>query len=215
MMAGLRNCEHDISQASRGSVASRRRLAVLRTGLQVNCLNAGPGRSRQRTERHAGLRTPRRVGHEPWLGAAPGAGARWNSSSSMPGNPGACVPTPAAAGAAERLAARERGHQRARRHGARPRATVSADTKQFAQKGLVVSTSLVHRPDRPGRFAAASLEQNFTEVTGCPISGDAACARGFLERFAERRSAGPVASAEIDDLMRCSRSAPERLPRPA
>jgi hypothetical protein len=82
-----------------------------------------------------------------------------------------------------------------------PELQLSDDTKAFATKGLVVSTSLVHERMDQGEFAAASLESRFTDVTGCPLTGDAACARGFLERFAETAFRRPVASAEIDDLM--------------
>ena len=83
-----------------------------------------------------------------------------------------------------------------------PDLQVSADTKAFAQKGLVVSTSLVHDRMNQAEFAATSLSTRFTEVTGCPTAGDAACARGFLERFAEKAFRRPVASAEIDDVMK-------------
>ena len=83
-----------------------------------------------------------------------------------------------------------------------PELQISDDTKPFAQKGLVVSTSLVHERMDQGEFAAGTLDTRFTEVTGCPTSGDAACARGFLERFAEKAFRRPVDSAEIDDLMK-------------
>jgi hypothetical protein len=82
-----------------------------------------------------------------------------------------------------------------------PGLQLSADTKPFSQKGLVVSTSLVHDRIDQAQYAAASLDDRFTEVTGCPASGDAACARAFLERFAERAFRRPVASTEIDGLM--------------
>ena len=83
-----------------------------------------------------------------------------------------------------------------------PDVQLSDDTKSFATKGLVVSTSLVHDRMDQGAFAAASLETRFTDVTGCPTTGDAACARRFLERFAETAFRRPVASAEIDDVMK-------------
>jgi hypothetical protein len=82
-----------------------------------------------------------------------------------------------------------------------PALQLSADTKPFSQKGLVVSTSLVHGRLDQAEYAAASLDDRFTEVTGCPVTGDAACARGFLEGFASRAFRRPVISAELDDLM--------------
>lgn len=83
-----------------------------------------------------------------------------------------------------------------------PGLQVSADTKPFSQKGLVVSTSLVHDRLDQAEYAALSLDTRFTEVTGCPVAGDAACARGFLERFSARAFRRPVAGVEIDDLMK-------------
>jgi hypothetical protein len=82
-----------------------------------------------------------------------------------------------------------------------PALQLSADTKPFSQKGLVVSTSLVHGRLDQAEYAAASLDDRFTEVTGCPTTGDAACARGFLERFAARSFRRPVATEEVDGLM--------------
>jgi hypothetical protein len=82
-----------------------------------------------------------------------------------------------------------------------PALQLSADTKPFSQKGLVVSTSLVHGRIDQAQYAAATLDERFTDVTGCPETGDAACARGFLERFTARAFRRPVESAEIDDLM--------------
>jgi hypothetical protein len=52
-----------------------------------------------------------------------------------------------------------------------PGLRLSADTKPFSQKGLVVSTSLVHDRLDQAQFAAASLDTRFTEVTGCPMTG--------------------------------------------
>lgn len=82
-----------------------------------------------------------------------------------------------------------------------PALQLSADTKPFSQKGLVVSTSLVHGRLDQAEYAVTSLDDRFTEVTGCPTTGDATCARGFLERFAARAFRRPVASTEIDGLM--------------
>jgi hypothetical protein len=83
-----------------------------------------------------------------------------------------------------------------------PGLQLSADTKPFSQKGLVVSTSLVHGRLDQAQFAATSLDQRFTEVTGCAETGDATCARTFLEGFTERAFRRPVTSTEIDDLMK-------------
>jgi hypothetical protein len=45
------------------------------------------------------------------------------------------------------------------------------------------------------------LSARFTAVTGCPTTGDAACARDFLARFAEQAFRRPVSAEEVTDLM--------------
>ncbi len=82
-----------------------------------------------------------------------------------------------------------------------PATQLSDEVKPFTQKGLVVTTSLVHDRLDQAEYAAASLDSRFTEVTGCPTTGDAACARTFLETFTASAFRRPVAAAEIDDLM--------------
>jgi hypothetical protein len=82
-----------------------------------------------------------------------------------------------------------------------PGLQLSADTKPFSQKGLVVSTSLVHGRLDQAEYAAVNLDSRFTELTGCSTSGDAACARSFLAGFSARAFRRPVESTEVDDLM--------------
>ncbi len=138
-------------------------------------------------------------------GAAGGGGGMSGGGaggSTMPIDPGACAPrTPQRLVLLSDLQHANAVSGRLGDAARDPALQLSADTKPFSQKGLVVSTSLVHGRLDQAQFAAASLEERFTEVTGCAEDGDAACARTFLEGFAERAFRRPVESAEVDDLM--------------
>jgi hypothetical protein len=144
-------------------------------------------------------------------GMTPGAGAGGGGATSGNGGAGGSV-TPHEPGACEpRLAQRlvllsDLQHANAvtgalGEEARDPGLGLSADTKPFSQKGLVVSTSLVHGRLDQAQFAAATLDDRFTEVTGCAEDGDEACARSYLEDFTERAFRRPVASEEINDLM--------------
>lgn len=82
-----------------------------------------------------------------------------------------------------------------------PDVQVTAETKPFSWKGLVVGTSLVHGRLAEAEHAAATLAGRVEEITGCAPPGDAACARSFIERFASDAFRRPVDAAEVDDLM--------------
>ncbi|WP_437729757.1 DUF1592 domain-containing protein [Sorangium sp. So ce1335] len=73
-------------------------------------------------------------------------------------------------------------------------------TKPFMKKGFSVGTSLVRTRLDAAAHAAESLEGRFEEVTGCATSGDDACARDFLGRFAARAFRRPLGADELEDL---------------
>ena len=146
-----------------------------------------------------GMVPPGTIAGSSGTGVTPGAGG----GPATPGTPGACNPE-----LPQRLVLlNDLQHANAVSstlgEAARdPSLQLSADTKPFATKGLVVSTSLVHDRLDQAEYAATSLDTRFTQVTGCQETGDATCARGFLTRFAEQAFRRPVASAEIDDVMK-------------
>jgi Protein of unknown function (DUF1592)/Protein of unknown function (DUF1588)/Protein of unknown function (DUF1595) len=69
--------------------------------------------------------------------------------------------------------------------------------KPFAQKGLVVNTSLVHTRWEWGADASTKLAAN---TLGCAKLDDA-CAKKFLGAFSERAFRRPVDDEELTDLM--------------
>jgi hypothetical protein len=75
------------------------------------------------------------------------------------------------------------------------------EAKPFSQKGVTPTTSLVDTRINWAATAAGSLADRFTEVTGCPETGDDACAQTFLAAFAARAFRRPVSAEEVTDLM--------------
>ncbi len=72
--------------------------------------------------------------------------------------------------------------------------------KPFAQKGLVVNTSVVHTRMGWAEQAVAALQANPAEVTGCTTI-DAACAERFLREFLPRAFRRPVEEDEVSELL--------------
>lgn len=81
-----------------------------------------------------------------------------------------------------------------------PNLAPDARTKPFVKKGVVAGTSLLHTQLGRAAYAAQSIEARFQQVTGCPPSGDEACAKAFLTRFAQRAFRRPLDAEELENL---------------
>ncbi len=77
----------------------------------------------------------------------------------------------------------------------------NAEQKPFTQKGFVVSTAMFQTRLGWSERAASSLDGRFDQVTGCPTTGDDACAQTFLEQFGKRAFRRPLQPQEVTDLM--------------
>lgn len=72
--------------------------------------------------------------------------------------------------------------------------------KPFAQKGLVVNTSLIHTRGEWASQAAAKLSASATKKNGCDTI-TATCAESFLRTFLARAFRRPVDEVELTDLL--------------
>ncbi len=72
--------------------------------------------------------------------------------------------------------------------------------KPFAQKGIVVNTSVVHTRMGWAENAVAALRKDPSAVTGCTTI-DAACADTFLRKFLPRAFRRPVDEEEVSELL--------------
>lgn len=83
--------------------------------------------------------------------------------------------------------------------------------KPFAQKGLVVNTSLVHTRSEWATEAAAKLSAEATRTSGCSTL-DARCAEAFLREFLMRAFRRPVDAEELEDLLEVYRLGAQQDP---